>query len=222
MARRVNAGRKVVSRRVLGANAEETLGFGDVEIIAAEGGLTYEQFFQRLTQELRSRNIDWMEPSDALDMSRDLILDDVLGHEYQWEIVGSTLRIWPSGYTFDWDKMGQRKVAATAFRRQARRISASVSKSDARAVVDAIVEQWGGFVDGSAPPTLVQNLDPDAEWTVVWEEGPFQWSYYFPYGGVEQEFGTEVEDVFALLPDSVFVETLNHYAVNIYPSSVLD
>lgn len=56
------------------------------------------QFFAAMNAAALDRGIKPNEPSDALDMSRDVILDDAaqkLG--VQWEIVENTIRLWPAG-----------------------------------------------------------------------------------------------------------------------------
>lgn len=51
---------------------------------------------------------------------------------------------------------------------------------------------------------------------VYWEEGPYQWTFSFPYGGIDQEFGTVLEDVSDLLHEDIeFVEADTSYSV--YP-----
>ena len=50
--------------------------------------------------------------------------------------------------------------------------------------------------------------------TVYWEEGPYQWVFNFPYGGIDEEFGTVIEDVSDLLHEDIeFIEAETAYSV---------
>lgn len=76
-------------------------GFTSVELATLEGDdtLTVDKLCERLNAFARERGIDPGRESDALDASRDLIVDEAtaLG-AFDWEIVGDTLRIWDSRY----------------------------------------------------------------------------------------------------------------------------
>lgn len=64
------------------------------------------EFFKAANAAALDRGIKPNEPSDALDLSRDVILDEAaqrLGLE--WEIVEDTIRLWPRGLTLDWSKV---------------------------------------------------------------------------------------------------------------------
>lgn len=99
MARRLSAERRVAAG--FGEpDPEEVLGFREVEVIAPDGGLTSGEFFENFTNAMRSRSISWMEPNDALDLSRDLMITEAVGPDYDWKIEGTTLKVYPMGYTF--------------------------------------------------------------------------------------------------------------------------
>lgn len=62
-------------------------------------------------------------------------------------------------------------------------------------------------------PKILADFD-GYEFVIVWESGsPYQWSYLFPFGGFEEEFGSTVKDVSASLPKGVWLEALNSYSV---------
>lgn len=64
------------------------------------------EFFKHVNDAAKDRGIDAHVPSDALDMSRDIILDEAaqkLGLE--WEIVDDTIRLWPAGVTIKWESL---------------------------------------------------------------------------------------------------------------------
>lgn len=90
-----------------------------------------------------------------------------------------------------------------------------VSKSKAEKVLAALLDQCKPWVQEGYEPKLVQDFD-DREWTILWEEGPYEWPYLFPHGGIEEEFGFKVADLSSQIPAEVFVEPINHYSVGIY------
>lgn len=90
-----------------------------------------------------------------------------------------------------------------------------VSKSKAEKVLAALLDQCKPWVQEGYEPKLVQDFD-DREWTILWEEGPYEWPYLFPHGGVEEEFGFKVADVSGQIPEGIFAEPVNHYSVGIY------
>ena len=62
-------------------------------------------------------------------------------------------------------------------------------------------------------PVVLQDFD-GVEFAIVWENGsPYEWSYLFPFGGVEKEFGSTIKGVSAMLPKGVWVEALNSFSV---------
>jgi hypothetical protein len=78
------------------------------------------------------------------------------------------------------------------------------------------------FGDG---PKLVENWNWRGEltdvsngstWSIVWEEGPFEWAYLFPHGGVEEEFGFRRQDVSSLIPDGVFAEPITSWSIGVH------
>lgn len=81
-------------------------------------------------------------------------------------------------------------------------------------------DRWG--------PTLVENWDwsgHPTRWAIVWEEGPYEWAYHFPFGGVDEELTAALQD-FApgkvvrrkevQLPDHIFTEAITSFAIGIY------
>lgn len=62
-------------------------------------------FLKSVNEAALDRGIKPNEPSDALDMSRDVILTEAAQkHDAEWDIVGDTLRVWPSGVTVKWEE----------------------------------------------------------------------------------------------------------------------
>lgn len=70
----------------------------DTLTVASVHGFDIPTFFERLNDGARSRGIDPAVPSDALDMSRDLIVTEALGPHDRWEIVDGHLVIWDGRY----------------------------------------------------------------------------------------------------------------------------
>lgn len=100
-----------------------------------------------------------------------------------------------------------------------------VTKTQANKVLAAVRKQLAGSIlPGDAGPIVNMTFD----WTgygpnpaIVWEEGPYQWTYMFPYGGIEEEFGFKIADVSSQLPAGVWCEAVTAWAMNIYPKDAL-
>lgn len=88
----------------------------------------------------------------------------------------------------------------------------SITRKDAEKVVAAIKAQRSAWVEEGYGPHLLEDFD-DQPFVIVWEEGPYQWTYDFPFGGVDEEFGTTIKDVSAMLPDHLYVEAMTSYSV---------
>ena len=102
----------------------------------------------------------------------------------------------------------------------------TVTKRDAEKFLAAVKRQFKAYLPKpdakyATGPSLREDWDwlgtgGVAKWSIVWEEGPFQWTYAFPYGGVDQEFGGSFKDVSEGLPNHVFAEAITSWAVGLY------
>jgi len=74
------------------ATAQEVWGFSTTLMV----NMSVNHFMRSVNGAAVDRGINPRVPSDALDLSRDLILDEAAAeHNMQWEIVGTELRVWP-------------------------------------------------------------------------------------------------------------------------------
>lgn len=91
------------------------------------------------------------------------------------------------------------------------------TQAEADAFCNAVATQWAA--DGRWWPSVRFDWDWTGEpvTAIVWEEGPFQWTYLFPYGG-RTEMGGEVPDVSGLLPAGWWAEPVTGWAIAIYPA----
>lgn len=89
-----------------------------------------------------------------------------------------------------------------------------VTKAKAERVLKALIEQHPAMKGWSYPPILMMKGFDGREWTILWEEGPYEWPYLFPHGGIEEEFGFRVAEV--SVPAGLLIEPINHYSVGIY------
>lgn len=93
------------------------------------------------------------------------------------------------------------------------------SESTCLQVLAAVRKQCtGAILESDEGPKLVMDFDRlgnGAHPAIVWEEGPYEWTYLFPYGGIEEEFGTRVPDVSKMLPVGVFCEPDTAWALSI-------
>lgn len=87
------------------STVKDVWGFSTMEIAKPDTDTTdrIAEFCTAMNAAALDRGIKPNVPSDALDLSRDICLDEAaqsLGLE--WEIVGDTLRAWPVGVTIQW------------------------------------------------------------------------------------------------------------------------
>jgi len=90
---------------------------------------------------------------------------------------------------------------------------------DVRPVLEALKTQQRAHWDLGPVPTVLEDWD----WTggqpvtaIIWEEGPYDWTYLFPYGGIEEEYGSTLKDVSEMIPEGLYVEPVTSWAVAIY------
>lgn len=99
-----------------------------------------------------------------------------------------------------------------------------VTKTTARKVLAALRKQHDCKADDLCVPQLIEKWDwlghgEDyvADYSIVWEEGPYNWTYLFPHGGVDPEFGFRFADVSDGLDAlGVWVEPMTGWATGIY------
>jgi hypothetical protein len=98
-----------------------------------------------------------------------------------------------------------------------------VTKRQAEQVLAAVKRQFRAWLsaDGSNSPVLIMDWD----WlgygpcpSIVWEGGPYDWTMYFPGGGIEEEFGTTVKPV--TVPKGIWTEPMTMFAISIYREEV--
>jgi hypothetical protein len=102
--------------------------------------------------------------------------------------------------------------------------SKRITKAQAQKFLTAVRKQCKAALptgsDLRGGPTLVKDWDWSgygaAPWSIVWEEGPYDWAILFPYGGIEEEFGCRVADVSANLPEGFYAEAITSWAVGLY------
>jgi hypothetical protein len=103
-----------------------------------------------------------------------------------------------------------------------------VTKREAERTLNAVKRMFSAHVEGDYGPKLIKNWEwgfdtsryvhrPLAyDWAIVWEEGsPYNWTYLFPHGGIDEEFGFNHKEV--ELPDDVWTEPITGWAIAIYP-----
>lgn len=97
---------------------------------------------------------------------------------------------------------------------------ASVTKREAEKFLRALKKQRAAWIDDdSKGPELLEDWDWTGyggfRWSIVWEEGPYDWSDLFPFGGVDEEFGGRIADVSEGLPETLYAESITGWAVGI-------
>jgi hypothetical protein len=96
-----------------------------------------------------------------------------------------------------------------------------ITSSMANRTLAAVKKQWGEIADGDLGPKLIKDWDWDGkpiDYAIVWEEGPFEWSYLFPNGGrmSEWDISFTLPDVSAKVPAQVFAESVTSWSIGLY------
>lgn len=65
-------------------------------------------------------------------------------------------------------------------------------------------------------PKILEDFDGQP-FVIVWESGsPYQWTYNFPFGGTDEEFGGTIKGVSRMIPKGFFVEAMTSYSVSLF------
>jgi len=97
-----------------------------------------------------------------------------------------------------------------------------VTKRQAEQALRTVQKKWQGYVDaGSTPPALQQR---EGHWTIVWEEGPFDWTTLASLGGVNEELAYELRESGLKapmeepleMPEGVYSEPWNGWQLGLY------
>ena len=87
-----------------------------------------------------------------------------------------------------------------------------ITKAQANKVLTALKRQQRSAIKaGATPPVLTYD---EGFPLILWEEGPYEWTYLFPHGGTDAEFGFKVEPV--ELPAGVFAEPQTTYSMGLF------
>lgn len=111
-------------------------------------------------------------------------------------------------------------------------IRKNVTRRDAEKVLHALKVQTGMLLaeaEGWPQPVIMEDWDwlgdGGTKWSIVWEEGPYEWAIRFPEGGIDEEasieaaeFGvTAVRTRPVALPAHVWTEPITSWAIAILP-----
>ena len=95
------------------------------------------------------------------------------------------------------------------------------TRADVVPVLRALETQCGAHILAGGGGDL--KIREDWDWTgsgpitaITWEEGPYEWSYLFPGGGTDEEFGFPVQDVSDLIPEGLYIEPVTSWSIGIY------
>ena len=99
-----------------------------------------------------------------------------------------------------------------------------VTQRQAQAVLRAVKTQFASY--GPDFGDLRLDMDWDGHVAIIWEEGPYEWTYHFGTNDVDEELTIELQEfqpgtVVRLrpvtIPKGVLVEPYTTYALCIYP-----
>lgn len=100
-----------------------------------------------------------------------------------------------------------------------------VTRKDAEKVLAALNTQYPGE---KYPAQIIENWNwtgRPVRFAIVWEEGPYEWAYRFPFGGIDEESTSLLRELLPIatvasraveIPDHLFVEPVTSWAVGIY------
>jgi len=100
-----------------------------------------------------------------------------------------------------------------------------ITKTQAELVLAAVTRKFSPYVEPGFGPTLLSDFD-GRPWTIVWEEGPYEWPFaQLDAKTVDEELTAEAAEYGAglifspavTLPPGVWVEPVNHYSIAVYP-----
>jgi hypothetical protein len=106
----------------------------------------------------------------------------------------------------------------------------TVTRRDADRVLAALCHQYGITPGEPGAPVLIPEWDfltygNPAPFAIVWEEGPYEWAYRFPEGGIDEEATYEIQDLApgtvvrtapAKIDRHIFTEAITSWAVGLY------
>ena len=105
-----------------------------------------------------------------------------------------------------------------------------ITRVKAEQVLEAVKTQCRAYLDDSGEgPQLVEGGSQfgsgRSQWHITWEDGPFEWAYRFPHGGVDEELTNLAGDAGAAgvartpevqLPPGLWAEAITSFQVAIY------
>lgn len=97
-----------------------------------------------------------------------------------------------------------------------------ITRAQAVASLESVKKQFNAYIQaGYAPPVLMEDFD-GKDFVLVWEEGPYEWTYLCPQGGHDEELSAEAGmamswDPAPDWPEGVWAEPVNHYSLALYP-----
>ena len=107
-----------------------------------------------------------------------------------------------------------------------------ITREQAEACLAAVKKQFASTIGAGYPePKLCEPGDLAESWTIVWEEGPFEWTYRAFQGGFDEEIYTLARDAGATeeqatktatddgvpTPAGVWTEAKNHWCLCLHP-----
>ena len=91
----------------------------------------------------------------------------------------------------------------------------AITKRQAEATLARVKKQFSVWLsDGQDEPLLVKGWDSPNVWSILWDGGPFEWTMFFPHGGIEEEFGFNIKATDTI--KGVFAEPYSYTVLNLY------
>lgn len=97
-----------------------------------------------------------------------------------------------------------------------------ISRTLAEKALKAIEQQFASAIQAGYGPKLIEGWTESGHWAICWDEGPYEWTYSAPQGGLDEEMSEMMGKTVNIepakdFPELVFAEPINGSVLGLYP-----